>query len=89
MAQQQQQQTPTNRYKTIIDFCESRVMKGGTVIESLEDLVVAFKNRGVKNELVEKGLDTATRLVKADKTHKIKNYLIQGFIVETMRRELI
>ena len=75
-------------YRTIIEFCEMKVVRGYTVIESLKELKVAFKNSGRKNEVVEKGFVTAMKFVRADKAHTIRNSLIQGVIIESMKKEL-
>jgi hypothetical protein len=74
-----------NPYRTIIQFCEMKVVRGYTVIESLKELKGLNNSR---NPAAQKLFDVATKFVKADKAYKIRNYLIQGAIIESMKKEL-
>jgi len=77
-----------NPYRTIIEYCEVFAMHGGKVMTALEDLERRIKTSS--NEVAAARIDKSIKFVKENygAELKLKNYLIQGGIVENMKQNL-
>jgi len=77
-----------NPYRTIIEICEVRAMRGIPVVDTLKDLakgVVGYRE-GKATSRIEEALGFVIKNFKGQ--YKLKNYLVQGTIINEMKKEL-
>lgn len=72
-----------NPYRTIIEFCENKAMNGDRVIDTLKDLQKLVTK--TENEVAKKRIEEITEAVKLFPAHMVKNYLVQGGIIEQLK----
>lgn len=77
-----------NPFRTIIEYCELKVMRGGKVMECLEELEILTGD--TPNKVVKDRLKRAIDYVVENHSplYKISNYIVQAGIIEDLKVNL-